>query len=159
MWIGVLSDSCGVVPPRVIDLFEGLDFILHCGNIGDPKVLDTLSQLAPISGVLGPLDTAENYPFEVQLFRKWFDIGVYVTHKIGHPTRPVRGVRERLDQLKPEVVLFGRSEGAFNSRIDDRLYFNPGPSGKKRTKYRPSVGILELEGRIVRGEVVPLDER
>ena len=62
-----------------------------------------------------------------------------------------------VERLDPQVILFGYIQGPFNNRVEDRLFFNPGPAGRRRSKHPRSVGILEIEGRLVRGEVVGLE--
>lgn len=157
MWIGVISDTCGLLNPQALDIFSGVDYILHCGDIGDPTILDTLSQVAPIAGVIGQSDDPGQYPFGRVLFRKWFDVGIYVNHRIGDPMNVMRAVKKEVERLDPQVVLFGHSHEAFNNRIESRLFFNPGGAGRKRPRFPRSVGLLELEGRLVRGEIVPLN--
>jgi hypothetical protein len=157
MWIGVISDTCGTLNPAALDIFSGVDYILHCGDIGDPKVLDDLSQVAPVAGVIGHGDDPDLYPFGKMFFRKWFDVGIYVNHRIGDPMNVLRVVKKEVERLDPQVILFGYSHEAFNNRIENRLYFNPGGAGRRRMRFPRSVGILELEGRLVRGEIVPLD--
>ena len=157
MWIGVISDTNGTLGTSALDIFEGVDYILHCGNIGNAEVLEELSQVAPVSGVLGSSDVLEEYPFTKTLFKKWFDVGIFVTHRLGDPTHLPRNMVEEIDRLDPQVVLFGQARGPFNTRVEGRLFFNPGPAGPKRSRHPRSVGILEIDGRLVRGEVVPLD--
>lgn len=157
MWIGVISDTCGELDPRVQDVFGGVDYILHCGRIGDPSILDVLSHLAPVAGVIGASDDHNVFPFEKSLFRKWFDVGVYLAHDIGDPLDLSRGVRKDLEVYEPQVLLFGNCADGFNSRIESRLYFSPGAAGPMNGARRRSVGLLEIEGRNTRAEVVPLD--
>lgn len=157
MWIGVISDTAGHVHDGILEIFSGVDYILHCGEIGDPQVLDTLSQVAPVAGVIGQGDDPEKYPFGRVLYRKWFEIGIYVNHRIGDPMNILRAVKKEMEQYDPQVVLFGHSHEVFNTRIESRLFFNPGGAGRRRAKHPRSVGLLEIEGRSVRGEIVPLN--
>lgn len=157
MWIGVISDTHGVLNPKVLDIFDGVDYILHGGDIGHPSVLEELSQVAPVSGVVGQHDDPEEFPFEKTLFRKWFDVGVYVHHRIGEPGNMRRVPQKDVESLDPQVVIFGHTHEAFNERVDDRLFFNPGPAGRRKMKLPRSIGLIELEGQLVRGEIVPLN--
>ena len=157
MWIGVISDTCGELDPRVQDIFGGVDYILHCGRIGDPAILDILSHLAPVAGVIGASDNSSIFPFEKMLFRKWFDVGVYVTHDIGEPLDISRAVKKDLELHDPQVVIFGNCASSFNSRVDGRLLFSAGAAGPLSGAVRRSVGLLEIDGRNSRAEVVPLD--
>lgn len=157
MWIGVISDTCGELDPRVQSVFGGVDYILHCGSVGDPSILDILSHLAPVAGVIGANDNQTLFPFEKSLFRKWFEVGVYLAHDIGDPLELARGVRKEIEQYEPQVVLFGNTGTGFNSRIENRLFFNPGAAGPHPQSASRSVGLLEIGGRNVRAEIVPLD--
>lgn len=159
MWIGVIGDTNGFLNPLVLDVFSGVDYILHSGDIGHPDVLDGLSLVAPVAGVVGQSDIPENYPFTRTLFRKWFEVGVYVNHRIGDPMDLSKVVRKEIEKVDPQVVIFGHSQEAYNTRIESRLFFNPGAAGKKRSKFPRSVGLLEIDGRTVRGEIVLLDGR
>lgn len=159
MWIGVISDTSGELDPRVADLFGGVDYILHCGGIGDPAILDVLSHIAPVAGVLAAHDDPGIVPFENTLFRKWFEVGVYTAHVIGDPSNLTRAASKDLEELAPQVVLFGNQRGACNSRIEGRLFFAPGPAGPFAGATQRSVGILEIEGRNHRAESIPLDGR
>ena len=158
MWIGVISDTTGELPGNVFDVFDGVDYILHCGMIGDPQTLDDLSQIAPVAGVLSQQDDGELYPFERTLKRQWFDVGIYVCHKIGDPMNLQRSVEKEIEEFEPEVVLFGSGGEAFNNRVESRLFFNPGSAGRRRANQPRSIGLLEIDGHSVRAEIVPLDE-
>ncbi|MAB88060.1 MAG: hypothetical protein CMJ90_01200 [Planctomycetes bacterium] len=158
MWIGVISDTAGVLMPGVVNVFDGVDYILHCGNIGNPTVLEELSQIAPITGVIGGSDSAEVYPFERTLYRKWFETGIYMHHRIGDPTDLHRNTQKAIDAADPQVILFGSTGEPFNTRIESRLFFNPGAAGRRRPKQPRTVGLLEISGHSVRAEIVPIDE-
>lgn len=158
MWIGVISDTAGVLMPGVVNVFDGVDYILHCGNIGNPTVLEELSQIAPITGVIGGGDSAEVYPFDRSLYRKWFETGIYMHHRIGDPTDLHRNTQKAIEAADPQVVLFGSTGEPFNTRIESRLFFNPGAAGRRRPKQPRTVGLLEISGHSVRAEIVPIDE-
>ena len=48
--IGVISDTHGLVRPEAIEALEGVELILHAGDIGNQQVLDTLNEIAPDTG-------------------------------------------------------------------------------------------------------------
>lgn len=158
MLLGVLGDTCGVLPEPVLQIFDGVDYILHCGGIGSPTVLEELSHAAPVAGVVGPSDTHEEYEFDKMLYRRWFETGVLVIHRIGDPRQPTRISAEQIERHDPQIIVFAKSEGPCNEHRDGRLWFNPGPCAKKRSRFRASVGLIEIDGRTIRGQVVPLDE-
>lgn len=156
MWIGVISNSSGCVEEQAKEIFAGVDYILHCGNAGSQAVLEEYSIVAPITGVLGDIDDPEFLPFQYQLFKKWFDIGVFVQHAIGDPFNLSPEMKSDLARLLPEVVLFGLGSEPFNARVENRLFFHPGSCGAPSSRHPRSVGLLEIDGQTVRAEVVPI---
>jgi uncharacterized protein len=54
--IGVISDTHGLLPSGVAKAFKNADLIIHAGDVGDEKVLDELSRIAPLVAVRGNMD-------------------------------------------------------------------------------------------------------
>ena len=54
--IGVISDTHGRISSGVPKAFKDVDLIIHAGDIGDEKVLDKLSKIAPVVAVRGNMD-------------------------------------------------------------------------------------------------------
>ncbi|MCA9469258.1 MAG: metallophosphoesterase family protein, partial [Nitrospira sp.] len=54
--IGVISDTHGLVRPEVFEVFQGVEVILHAGDIGHEEVLRTLETIAPVVAVRGNND-------------------------------------------------------------------------------------------------------
>src|SRR5438045_4442554 len=54
--VGVISDTHGLVRPAALDHLRGSDLIVHCGDIGEAAVLDTLEAVAPVRAVRGNND-------------------------------------------------------------------------------------------------------
>ena len=76
-------------------------------------------------------------------------ICIYVLHDLA-----------QLD-LKPEAagfkaVIYGHSHVPKQEMRDGVLYFNPGSAGPRRFKLPVCVGRLIVDGKRVRGEIVPL---
>ena len=60
--IGLISDthidsSKTRLPPQIAEVFEGVDLILHAGDIWIPSVLDQLESIAPVKAAWGDDDT------------------------------------------------------------------------------------------------------
>ena len=56
--VGLISDThyplrCEQLPPALFEIFEGVDLLLHAGDVGELEVLDQLSQIAPVVAVHG----------------------------------------------------------------------------------------------------------
>ncbi len=59
--MGVVTDThvgehLSVVPPEVLEVFAGVDLILHAGDLSDASVLEDLSRVAPVMAVRGNHD-------------------------------------------------------------------------------------------------------
>ena len=54
--IGVISDTHGLVRKSVLKSFKSVDLIVHAGDVGEPKVLDTLQTVAMVHPVRGNVD-------------------------------------------------------------------------------------------------------
>jgi len=159
MWIGVVSDTYGDLHPRVVEVLDGVDFILHCGNIGDVSVLEALSHCAPVSGVLGQVDRAAEFDgvLTKSLLRNWSDVQVYVTHHLGSPLELLPGPQREIEEGEPDLILFGATHEGYNNRVDGRHFLNPGSAARRGRRGAPSVALLELNGKTIRGEIIPLD--
>ena len=51
--IGLLSDTHGLLRPEAKAFLKGSDYIIHAGDIGDPKILEEFALLAPVTAVRG----------------------------------------------------------------------------------------------------------
>ena len=157
MLLGVVSDTHGYLNPRVPELLQGVEHILHAGDIGDTSIIEELSGIAPVTAVRGNNDgtgATSLYPEQVTL-----QLGgrtIFLTHEIKLPKAPEDpGVKTYLD-ASVDVVVFGHSHIAVQRSLGPVLFFNPGAAGKRRFKLIPSIGTLALEDDWVRGSIIEL---
>jgi predicted phosphodiesterase len=47
--VGLISDSHGLLRPEVFPVLEGVDRILHAGDVEDPHILVDLAAIAPVT--------------------------------------------------------------------------------------------------------------
>ena len=59
MRVAILSDTHGLLRPRVLELVDGCDRILHAGDVGRPDILVELGEIAPVVAVRGNVDYGE----------------------------------------------------------------------------------------------------
>jgi len=57
--IGIISDTHGLLRPEAIVALQGSDLIIHAGDIGNERVLDTLHRIAPVLAVRGNNDRGD----------------------------------------------------------------------------------------------------
>ena len=157
MLIGVVSDTHGFYDPRLSLLLEGVEHILHAGDIGRGEIIEQLAEIAPVTAVRGNNDREgpeSEYP-AVEIIRLG-DCRIYLTHivkvpEIGDDT----GIAPYLEQ-EIDAVVFGHSHYAFHEKRDGLTFFNPGAAGKRRFKVVPSIGLLELSSGRVEGRILIL---
>ena len=58
--IGILSDTHGLLRPEVIQALQGVDQILHAGDVGSIDLLDSLRLIAPVTAIRGNVDLTGN---------------------------------------------------------------------------------------------------
>ena len=157
MLIGVVSDTHGYLNPRVPELLQGVDHIMHAGDIGDGGIIEALAEIAPVTVVRGNNDRTgpeSLYPEEVSLQLKGF--GFYLTHIVKPPKKPDDAAITVYRQQAVDIVVYGHSHIAYQQKIGNILFFNPGAAGKRRFKVVPSIGFLELDDGRVNGTIVAL---
>src|SRR3974390_920027 len=54
--IGVISDTHDFYDPKIPSLFQGVEHILHAGDIGLPRIVLQLEEIAPVTAVSGNTD-------------------------------------------------------------------------------------------------------
>ena len=54
--IGIISDTHDHFDPQVREIFQGVDHILHAGDIGLPWIIMELEDIAPVTAVTGNTD-------------------------------------------------------------------------------------------------------
>lgn len=133
--IGILSDTHGYFHPRLVDDLEGVDLILHAGDVGDLSILDGLEAVAPVKAVWGNIDGAalrrrlpEHDRFSVE------GLDVWMTHVAGRPGRWQRGMGSKLENDPPDILVCGHSHILRVERVEElggMLYINPGAAGKQ----------------------------
>jgi uncharacterized protein len=154
--IGVIADTHGLLRPEVLDVFRGVDHILHAGDIGGQDVIDALRGIAPVTCVDGNNDDSDGYDVAR------VTIGgcrVLLTHILPRPHAPSGHVVTSLREEPADVVVFGHSHLPHDERVSDVWYFNPASAGPRRFDYPVSVGIFEKKRGAWEGRHVALDER
>jgi uncharacterized protein len=153
MRIGIISDTHGIIHPRIADVFARVDHIVHAGDIGGEHVLAALRELAPLTCVEGNNDGDSNGEDIVRV--ELFGVRILLTHVLPRPAHPDARVRASLRARPADVVIFGHSHLPHNQLLSGVRYFNPASAGPRRFDYPTSVGICE-NGRYSH---VALDDR
>jgi uncharacterized protein len=145
MIIGIISDTHGTLTSKALDALNGVEYILHAGDIGGPEVLETLQNLAPTHAVRGNMDGGDwcgNVPGNDML--EINGTSFYLLHDLHtlDLDPPAAGI---------QVVVHGHTHQSANQTHAGVLYFNPGSASFGRHGGPLSVGRIEL----VNGRIVP----
>lgn len=136
--IGLISDTHGLMRPEALAALEGVDHILHAGDVGAPHVLDALREVAPVTAVRGNVDGGEwagVLPIAVTLH--FAGVAVHLRHILD------RSDPEMLAE-NPRAVIFGHTHKPEISEEDGVLFVNPGAAGPRRFSLPVSVGFLSI---------------
>jgi putative phosphoesterase len=148
--IGVISDTHGLLRPEALAALRGSDRIIHAGDVGEPRILDRLAAIAPLTVVRGNVDHgewAQKIPATNVLAVG--EVSIYVLHSL-----------QELD-LEPQAakfaaVIYGHTHVPEREVKHGVLYFNPGSAGPKRFHLPVSVGRLRVTAQQVESEIVKL---
>ncbi len=140
MKIGLISDTHGYFDPRIPELFEGVERILHAGDIGSHAIIHALEEIAPVTAVLGNTDGVLNVR-ESEVLR-WNGNVFLIRHIVD--VRSIEGeLKDQLQRVNPRFVIFGHTHKPLCEEIDGRWFLNPGYAGRQRFDLPRSVAILE----------------
>ena len=151
MRVGIISDTHGLLRPEAESTLQGVELIIHAGDVGKPQVLTRLKAIAPVFAVRGNVDTeawAKQLPQTAVV-----DAGLarfYVLHNL-----------RELD-LVPlaagfHAVITGHTHQPEKIERNGVLYLNPGSAGPKRFQLPVTLALVDVGVKPWRVEIVPLD--
>lgn len=152
MVIGIISDTHGLVRPEVYEAFEGVDLILHAGDIGSYDVILELEPIAPVKAVVGNVDTDLLHRFEEKISFQLADRAIHLQHILHDIPQENKPAGNRIN----EIFIFGHSHQPMNNQVGETLYFNPGSAGPRRFKLPITVGRISLNVDNVTGKIISL---
>jgi hypothetical protein len=154
--IGIISDTHGLVHPRVSEVFASLDAIVHAGDVGGGHVLDALRALAPVTFVEGNVDDGAG---EGIVRTRVGGLRILLTHVLPRPHAAAARVKSSLRSEPADLVIFGHSHLPHDETIGGIRYFNPASAGPRRFDYPTSLGIVECSHAGWEARHLALDER
>lgn len=178
--IGVVSDTHvkeggkRVLAPRLFEVFQGVDLILHAGDLNTLQVVHDLEAIAPVFAVHGnncDWDVLQGTPQTREMTIEGVNIGL--THgDIPAPGAIVKagdylgnnhsGAIALSHFPAADCVIFGHSHWPLiqwkkRPGGGQVLLFNPGSAGQKRKAEQFSCGLLRVDGTKLDAEIIAWD--
>lgn len=144
MFIGVISDTHGLLRPEAVRQFAGVTHIVHAGDIGRPEIVEELERIAPVTAIRGNVDTgrwAQAWPETCSV-----ELGgrrLYLLH--DRNALRLDPVAEGID-----AVISGHSHRPAVETVAGVLYLNPGSAGPRRFTLPVTLATLELDADTLR---------
>jgi len=155
--VGLVSDTHGLADPRLPEVLAGCALILHAGDVVGEAVLDALRAIAPVTAVRGNCDEGTSLGrLAASAVVPLGPLTALVLHDLGPRDRPLSAARALLHRVRPQIVVHGHSHRPGAGVVDGTLFVNPGSAGPRRFSLPRAAAILELRGRRVRVEWIPL---
>ena len=149
--LGIVADTHDLVRPELLAALEGVDAILHAGDVCRAETLDALEVLAPVTAVRGnndvdPLAAALPEARAVHVE----GVVVWMCHDAAD-----------LERLAPppetRVVIVGHSHQPILRDEPAWLLLNPGSPGRRRFSLPVSCARMTVEGTRVDARLIELD--
>lgn len=158
MKVGVLSDTHipgrgRQLPKAVREGLQGVDLIIHCGDIAAGYVLDQLREIAPVEAVFGnmdPVDLKQELP-KTQVV-KVGDFNVGIVHGDGR-FKTIDNAFNAFPFIHLDCIVFGHSHIPVITEQEGILMVNPGSPTDKRTQEKYSFALLQA-GKELTAEIV-----
>ena len=151
-WLGIISDTHGLLRPEAIQALRGAEQIIHAGDVGDPEILAALQSVAPVTAVRGNVDHgtwAEKLAASEWL--EWRDHAFFVLHKLTDLD---------LDPSRAELsaVVYGHTHQPEIRQRDGILYLNPGSAGPRRFRLPTTVMRVWAADGVLRAAILDLEK-
>jgi putative phosphoesterase len=150
MRIAVLSDTHGLLRPELLPALTGVDHILHAGDVGDPAILTTLAQIAPVTAIRGNIDT--HGPCAQLPATEAIELAghlIYILHNLDdldlNPT--AAGIA---------AVIYGHSHKPSITHREGVLYLNPGSVGPRRFTLPTTFALLTIDSAPPAAKIIAL---
>jgi len=182
MRIGLISDThipldVEELPPQLKKVFEGVDLIMHCGDIYSPSVLDELEKIAPVLAARGDddLPSMKDERVKDKYTLTYEGLSLLVTHVFPYrelytflycsrPSwpSPTQGLEKIIEEIirkedLPDILVFADTHQSFLYQDQRVLLVNPGSATMPDYKPVPgTVGILSISDGKAEANIVQL---
>jgi putative phosphoesterase len=149
-FLGIISDTHGLLRPEAVTALQGAEFILHGGDIGPPEILDELRKIAPLRIVRGNTDRAD-WAAKVPLTETFEYRGKWI-----HAVHNLQTLDIDPAAAKVGMVVSGHTHQPCILRKHGIIYLNPGAAGHRRFDYPVTVARVRVVREQLEAEIIPL---
>ena len=149
--LGIVSDTHGLLRPRVLERLAGCDRILHAGDVGDPRILEQLRELAPTDAVRGNVDFGDGLASLPSVVAGSVD---EVSYRMVHQRDHIPPAWRR----EAHLILFGHSHRPEVEWHGRTLWLNPGAAGPRRFHLPLTVAIVTVTGSRLVPELLSVED-
>ena len=157
--LGVIADTHGLFDSTIVRHFQGVNHIIHAGDIGERSVIQQLEVIAPVTAVSGNVDRYEESGFPTESLIKLNGFRIAIRHVVFEAGKLTKEGRAFLDRTKPDICIFGHTHQPRNEWLGDTLLFNPGSAGPKRFRLQRGIGVIAIENGSIKPTLVALNDR
>jgi len=149
MRIGLITDThipdvARELPPEVFDIFNGVDLILHAGDIYNISVLNDLQKIAPVKAALGDDDSTILLRDERVETKHVLNLEGYSTWLMHERPYIYRNSPDKNDGL-PDIIIHGHSHAADIRHYNSTLIIGSGSPTFLHYRREPgTVAVLEI---------------
>ena len=159
----LLSDSHSYIDDRILDYASQADEIWHCGDFGNPQVIEKLEKITTLRGVYGNIDGEKVRKIFPEISRFTVEnVEVLMIHIGGYPGKYSPLTKKEIAEKAPNLFISGHSHilKAMYDQKNNLLHLNPGACGKEGWHKTRTMMRFEINGdKIENLEVIELGKR
>lgn len=160
MLIGLISDThipdrAREIPQNVYEAFEGVNLILHAGDLTSLKIIDELEKICPVMAVQGNMDRANGIDLPKARVIECEDLKIGVVHGEVYPRADTQQLVYLAQELNVDILVSGHSHQPKIEKKDGILLLNPGSPVVPRLADR-TVMLLEINNSEVDVEIIKI---
>ena len=150
--VGIISDTHGRLPHSVAAAFNGVDLIIHAGDIGEPEILKALDEIAPTIAVRGNMDYGRwAHPLAAIESIEFNQTHIVVLHDVYR-------LESGPNIVAPNVVISGHTHRPLQEENKGVLYINPGSAGYPKHGQPATVALLQINGHTLEARHIELKD-
>ncbi len=142
------------IPQGLVDLVKGADLVLHAGDFVSLEVYETFKELGPLWAVCGNSDQQEVKTLLPE--RRIVEVEgarIGLVHRASH-SADLTGAGLLAREMEVDALVFGHIHRPV-LEPGPRLLVCPGSPTEPRLS-APSAAEIEVDGRMIRGRIIPL---